>query len=123
VEHYEVVEIACDPSQWRAQLQAWSEIGWPVTEWPFSLSRIVPAWKEFYAAVLEKRLTHDADPGLARHVANLVLKVDRQGARPTKEFAGSGRKIDRFTAALIAWDRAVARSREAPAAVPEFFAL
>lgn len=117
VKRYDVIEIACDPSQWRAQLQAWSELGWPVTEWPFSLSRIVPAWKEFYSAVLEKRLTHDGDPGLARHVANLVLKVDRQGARPTKEFAGSGRKIDRFTAALIAWDRAVARATDKPSEV------
>jgi phage terminase large subunit-like protein len=72
---------------------------------------MVPAWKEFYAAVMERRVTHDGDPGLARHVANAVLRVDQRGARPTKEFSGSARKIDRLIAALMAFD--VARKRPA----------
>ena len=104
---YNVLELACDPHEWRAQIQAWQAKRWPVTEWPTnSLDRMVPAWKEFYAAVVEKTLTHDGSPGLARHVDNAVLKIDQRGARPTKEFRTSGRKIDRLIAATIARDRA-----------------
>ena len=123
VERYEVVEIACDPHEWRAQLQAWSERGSPVSEWPTnSLPRMVPAWKEFYAAVLEKRITHDGDPAVARHVANAVLKVDKWGAHRPRN-TPARRKIDRLIAAIIARDLAVALAGEPPAAVPEFFAL
>lgn len=104
---YDVKRIACDPHEWRAQLQDWQERGWPVVEWPNVLARTVPAWKEFYSAVMEQRVTHDGDPGLARHVANAVLKVDHRGARPTKEYTTSGRKIDRLIAAMMAHDEAV----------------
>lgn len=104
-----VLELGGDPHEWRAQLQAWGrKYGQRrITEWPTnSLERMVPAWKEFYAAVMERRLTHDGSPGLARHVGNAVLKIDARGARPTKETKSSGRKIDRLIAALIARDRA-----------------
>lgn len=121
VERYDVVEIACDPYEWREQIALWLERGWPVTEWPNTLARTVPTWKEFYSAVMEKRLSHDADPGLARHVANAVLKVDHRGARPTKEYGSSGRKIDRLIAGMIAFDRA--RTQPAPTGPPEFFQL
>lgn len=121
VERYRVSAIAADPAQWRAQLQAWEERGWPVIEWPNTLARTIPAWKEFYAAVMEHRLTHDGDPGLARHVANAVLKIDQHGARPTKEYGSSGRKIDRLIAAMMAFD--VARQRQPAQAVPEFIVL
>lgn len=121
VERYDVVEIACDPAEWREQLARWTERGWPVTEWPNTLSRTVPTWKEFYSAVMEHRLSHDADPGLARHVANAVLKVDHRGARPTKEHGSSGRKIDRLIAAMMAFDRA--RTQPAAQAAPEFIQL
>jgi len=117
---YDVKRIGCDPYEWRAQLQAWEERGWPVEEWPNVLARTIPAWKEFYAAVMERRLTHDGDPGLARHVANAVLKVDQRGARPTKEHATSGRKIDRLIAAMIAHD--LARRGDAPAPTGPAFA-
>lgn len=121
LETYQVTAIACDPAQWRAQIAAWEERGWPIVEWPNILLRTVPAWKEFYGAVMERRLTHDGDPGLARHVANAVLKIDQRGARPTKEYAGSGRKIDRLIAAMMAFD--VARQRQPEIGVPEGFVL
>jgi len=123
VDRYDVREIACDPHEWRAQLQSWEERGWPVVEWPNVLARTVPAWKEFYAAVMEHRLSHDGDPAMARHVGNAVLKVDQRGARPTKEHGASGRKIDRLVAGMIAHDAARRLSTEPAAAVPEFFTL
>ena len=121
VTRYQVIAIACDPAQWRAQLQAWDERGWPVVEWPNVLARTIPAWKEFYAAVMERRLTHDGDPGLARHVANAVLKIDQHGARPTKEYSSSGRKIDRLIAAMMAFE--LAHQRQPVAVIPEFIVL
>jgi phage terminase large subunit-like protein len=112
---YHVVELACDPHEWRAQLQVWQARRWPVVEWPTnSLERMIPAWKEFYAAVMERRLSHDGSPGLARHVENAVLKIDQRGARPTKEYGTSGRKIDRLIAAIIAHDRAAFHARQPP---------
>lgn len=121
VHRYDVREIAADPAQWREQLAAWQERGWPVIEWPNTLSRTVPTWKEFYAAVMDGRLTHDGDPGLARHVDNAVLKIDAHGVRPSKEYGSSERKIDRLIAAMMAFDRARAPQVEQP--VPEFIAL
>lgn len=118
---YDVRAIACDPHEWRAQLQDWEERGWPVQEWPNVLARTVPAWKEFYAAVMERRLSHDGDPAMARHVGNAVLKIDAKGARPTKEYGSSGRKIDRLIAGMMAFD--VARRAPEPARKgPAFFA-
>lgn len=116
-DRYNVVELAVDPHEWREQIQRWArKYGVRrVTEWPTnSLDRIVPAWKEFYTTVVERRMTHDGSPGLARHVGNAVLKIDQRGARPTKEYGTSGRKIDRLMAALIARDRAAAHAGRPP---------
>jgi phage terminase large subunit-like protein len=105
VETYKVREIACDPHQWREQLARWAEWGWPVVEWPTNaVARMVPACSEFYRAVMEKRLTHDGNPTLARHIANAVIKEDRFGRRIVKDRASQ--KIDAAVAAVIAYDRA-----------------
>jgi phage terminase large subunit-like protein len=103
-------------------MQAWEARGWPVVEWPNSPQRTIPAWKAFYGATLERRLTHDGDPGLARHVGNAVLKIDHRGAYPTKEHGSSGRKIDRLMAAMFAYDQAVALARHCNPQV-EFISL
>jgi phage terminase large subunit-like protein len=105
---WRVREIAADPAFWASQLREWSAAGWPLVEWPsHSPSRIVPAWAAFYAAVMERRLTHDGNPALVRHAANAVLKQDHRGARPVKETDTSARKIDLLIAAILAYDRAI----------------
>ncbi|MBX3031923.1 MAG: terminase large subunit [Chloroflexi bacterium] len=105
---YRVLEVACDPHYWRAQLVQWAEQGWPVVEWPTNnVSRMVPACREFYTAVVEKRLTHSDDPALARHIANAVIKEDTAGARIVKQ--ARGQKIDLAVASVIAYDRAHVR--------------
>lgn len=102
---YTVREIACDPYYWREQLSRWDEMGLPVVEWPSnSLARIVPACREFHTAVVERRLTHDGDPRLDRHIHNTTVKEDRHGARIVKKQQGA--KIDLAVAAVIAYDRA-----------------
>lgn len=102
---WKVREIACDPHQWREQLAKWSDMGLPVLEWPTnSVQRMVPACSEFYRAVMERRLSHDGNPVLSRHIANAVIKEDRFGRRIVKDRASQ--KIDAAVAAVIAYDRA-----------------
>jgi phage terminase large subunit-like protein len=110
---YDVTEVACDPHYWREQLLRWDDLGLPVTEWPTNVvSRMVPACRELHTAVVERRLSHDGDPRLARHVANATVKTDQAGARIVK--SARGQRIDLAVAAVIAYDRARARPEEFP---------
>lgn len=114
---WNVREIACDPHQWREQIAKFAELGLPVHEWPTNaVQRMVPACTEFYRAVMEKRLTHDANPTLVRHIANAVIKEDRFGRRIVKD--RNSQKIDAAVAAVIAYDRA--RNAEPPDTGPQF---
>jgi phage terminase large subunit-like protein len=118
--HPNVREIACDPFRWQRSMEVLEELGLPVVEWPStSARRMVPACAKFYDAVVEKRIIHDGDPTLARHLENAVTKVDSLGPRIVKEKRNSMRKIDGAVAAVLAYDRAtVGRIEEV---VPEFF--
>jgi len=71
------------------------------------VERMVKAWKLFYDAVLDGGFTHSGDPVLARHVANMTLKFDGRGARPTKESKVSTRHIDLGVCAVAGLDRVV----------------
>lgn len=104
---YNVREVVCDPFRWQRSMQVLADEGLPIVEWPTNaVARIVPAWQRFYDAVMDDQMHHDGDVRLARHMANMVLKRDARGARPTKESKMSGRKIDLGIAAIIAYDRA-----------------
>ncbi len=84
-----------DPYRWQQAASDLTDEGYPLIEWPTGvLARMIPAWKDFYTAVMTGGLTHDGDPSLARHVSNMVLKIDAKGARPTKENPNSKRHID-----------------------------
>ena len=75
-----------------------------------SSSRTPPAWApataRFYALVVDGELTHDGSSGLARHVANAILREDSRGARLAKEHKDSPRRIDAAVAAVMAVHRA-----------------
>lgn len=105
LDKYDVVEVACDPAYWREHLHRWAESDAPIVEWPPTTSRMTPATREFYTAVIEGRLTHDGDPRLARHIDNAVLKDDFRGARIIKQQRGA--KIDLAVAAVMAHSRAL----------------
>ena len=97
--------VLYDPHRWQrtgAQLQ--SE-GYRMEEWPTnSVGRIVPAWKDFYNAVIDQDgISHDGSRPLGRHIGNIVLKEDNYGARPVKQRKGSTRHIDLSICALGAW--------------------
>ncbi len=80
-----------------------------MVEWPTAVpARIGPAWLRFRDGVMDHGLTHDGDPTLARHVSNLVLKIDRFGERPTRDRSQPRSFIDAGIAAIVAFDRATA---------------
>lgn len=109
-------ELAFDSARFPDLFQRLEAEGFPILAWPTnSLTRMVPACAEFYAAVLEKRVTHDGDPRLASHLANAILKSDGRGDRIVKESKSSKRKIDLAVCAVGAHDRA-----RALAATPVF---
>lgn len=114
--------LAFDPARFQdlfARLKA--ELGEErIIEWPPSIARMVPACAEFYAAVIDKRLSHDGDPRLASHIANSVLKSDHRGERIVKEAKSSTRKIDLAVCAVGAYAEALRLAIEPPIEEPQF---
>lgn len=87
--------IVFDPYRWQHPMAELAEDGYLVAEFPTnSVARMVPAWKDFYDAIQDAELTHDNNLAMARHIGNIVLKIDAHGARPVKVSKGSTRHID-----------------------------
>jgi phage terminase large subunit-like protein len=103
---WRVLEVAADPYRWARSLELLDGEGIPVGEYPQGPARMGPATSRFYAAVVDRLLTHDGSNGLARHVGNAVLKEDSRGGRLAKEHKDSRRRIDAAVAAVMAHDRA-----------------
>jgi phage terminase large subunit-like protein len=105
---WQVEEVCFDPFRWQHTMSVLEDDhGLPIVEYHTAqAARIVPAWKAFYDAVVDGTLTHDGDPALARHVENMVLKIDAKGARPVKDARTSQRHIDLGICAICAHDRA-----------------
>jgi phage terminase large subunit-like protein len=114
---WRVLEVAADPYRWQRSLKLLDGEGIPVGEYPQSPARMGPATSRFYSAVVDRLLTHDGSPALARHVANAVLKEDSRGARLAKEHKDSKRRIDAAVAAVMAHDRAAVLAGEVGPAI------
>lgn len=116
-----VREVACDPFRWQRSMEVLADQGVPIVEYPStSARRMVVGCAKFFDYVTEKRMTHDGNPLLARHLSNAVTKTDNIGIRIVKENRASARRIDAAVAAVIALDRATAGRIEVPV-IPEFF--
>lgn len=105
---YRVVELLCDPPYWQREISEW-ETRWPrqVVEFPTGTrQRMAPACTAFYAAVMERHLSHDGDSRLARHLANCQIKPTPHGDVIVKADKDSPAKIDLAVAAVIAYSRA-----------------
>ena len=114
-----VKEIVCDPYRWQRSMEILADEGYPIVEYPSTNARrMVPACAKFFDAVVDKRLKHDGDPLLARHLSNAVVKVDNLGPRIVKENRNSSRRIDAAVAAVIAVDRALASRIEEEVLTP-----
>ncbi|MDN5784901.1 MAG: terminase large subunit, partial [Corynebacterium casei] len=93
-----------DPYLSQRSLQVLAEEGLPVLKFSQSAGRMSPALAEFRAAALDEKLTHDADPRLAKHMLNAQLVETDRGfklGKPTKE-----QHIDAAVAAVMAYSRA-----------------
>jgi phage terminase large subunit-like protein len=118
--HPNVKEVACDPFRWQRSMEVLLDKGVPIVEYPStSARRMVPACAKFYDAVMEKRIVHDGDGLLARHLSNAVTKIDQLGVRIVKDQRNSPRKIDAAVAAVLCVDRALTGRLEE--IVPQFF--
>lgn len=114
-ERFDVAELACDPWGWRSEIEAWLARHRRVVEWPTNVaSRMGPACDRLFAAVAEGTVTHDGDPGLARHVGNCVARSSPHGDLVVKDRKWSPRKIDAAVAAIVAVDRAAWHAAHPP---------
>ena len=103
---WKVVEIACDPFRWARTYQVLEDEGLPVVVFPQTASRMTPATTRFFEAVVNKTITHNGDPQLARHISNATLRIDNRGSRLAKEKRGSSKRIDLAVASVMALERA-----------------
>lgn len=104
---YRVKEIACDTYRWQRSLEVLQAEGFPVVEFPQSISRMAGATSEFLQGCHDGQLTHSGDPILAQHVGNAVLSEEGRGGRFVKASRSrhAGR-IDCLIAAVMAHSRA-----------------
>ena len=109
---YDVRDLLCSESDWSWLLLQLSEDGLPIVKVPRSPQRLALQWQQFYDAVLEKRLSHDGERTLARHVSNLSLISGPSGPRPHLDVA-EGQPIAAALGVMVAYDGAV---RTEPAA-------
>ncbi len=111
---WEVEEITCDPARWSRTIQELEDEGLPITEYPQSLQRMIPATGRFYDAVMDGALSWVADDkgkALEAHVSAAETKASDQGVTIRKPaFAPAAGNIDCAIAAVLAHDRA-SRSR------------
>jgi phage terminase large subunit-like protein len=107
-DRWAVRELPADPSLWRDILEHLADEGVPVVEFPQSPSRMIPATQRLFEAVMERRLTHNGDPRLGRHIGNARTRISRGGGlQLTKGSFGhsSPRKIDAAVALVMAYER------------------
>ena len=103
---HKVLEIVCDPFRWQRSMEAWTQVGLPIVEFPQTPGRMVPATASFYDAVVNIQLKHDGDPRLARHAENATPYYSRNGLMVKKESKNSLKRIDLLVAAIMAHSRA-----------------
>jgi phage terminase large subunit-like protein len=108
MERFKVLELACDPPGWHAEIDRWVETYGDemVVMYETNLrKRMAPACDRFRVGVLEGDLTHNGSSVLARHIGHCVAKDTPQGIVITKDRADSPHKIDAAVAAIVAYDR------------------
>jgi phage terminase large subunit-like protein len=121
---YRVREIVCDPFRWQRSMEEWESAGLPIVEFPQSPARMVPATAALYDAIVNKRLKHNGDSRLARHVDNATPYTSRHGTQIRKG-REQNKKIDLIVAAIMAYSRAGSLLTEVPEKTPnvEFISL
>lgn len=100
---YYVRDLLVSEHDWSWVMLELAEEGLPVTKVPRSPQRLALQWSQFYDAVLERRLSHDGDRVLSRHVSDLSLVAGPSRPRPDMDVA-EGQPIAAALAVMIAYD-------------------
>jgi phage terminase large subunit-like protein len=103
---WNVREVAADEYIWVGELETLAEEGIPVVSFPQTMTRMGPATQRFFELVTNKRLWHDGNADMIRHISNAKIKSDLRGSRLVKDAPNSPRKIDLAVAGVMAVDRA-----------------
>ena len=113
-------EMVCDPTYWQDEMFQWASAGVTVVEFPQTLAYQVPATSKLFEGIMSKKIRHDGDPALARHLENCILKMDSKGgSRLTKDYRNPKLKIDNAVALMFAYSRASAKLE--PEVIPQFY--
>jgi phage terminase large subunit-like protein len=107
IERYRPHRVVCNPLGWTSETQAWEDAyGGAIVafEWAHQAKRKADACSKFYSAVIDRKLTHDGDPRLARHLGAVVVKETPEGAYISKGGRESLRKVEAAVAAVMAYD-------------------
>ncbi|WP_245906365.1 terminase large subunit domain-containing protein [Mycolicibacterium palauense] len=107
---YDVAEIAFDPAFWRTDFERlqgkYGERR--VIQYDTNVvTRMAPANDRFYAAVMDRKVSHDGDDRLSAHMAHCTAERTMHGDTVRKDRRNSPRKIDAAIGAIIAYDRAM----------------
>jgi phage terminase large subunit-like protein len=105
---YRPRRIVCNPIGWIAEVNEWTETyGSTVVtfDWTHQHKRKADACTRFYSAVLDRKLTHDGDVRMSRHLSAAVVKETPEGAYITKGGRESPRKVELAVAAVMAFDQ------------------
>lgn len=106
---YDVVELAADPWGWRSELEQWANLfgSKRVVEFNTAFAkRMAPATDRFYAAVVDKKISHNGDSVLSSHMSHCVAHRSPMGDIVHKDKRNSKNKIDAAIAAIVSFDRA-----------------
>ena len=113
-------EMVCDPTYWQDEMWQWADAGVTVVEFPQTLAYQVPATAKLFEGIMSKKIRHDGDAALTRHIENCILKMDSKGgSRLTKDYRNPKLKIDNAVALMFAYSRASAKLE--PEVIPQFY--
>lgn len=112
---YEVKGFYADVALWESYISEWAQaygeglevkapggrdaIGWDMR---ISLQRVTRAHEKLMQSVIDRKLRHDGDLRLRRHVFNARRRTNRYGLSFGKESRDSPKKVDLYAALMLA---------------------
>jgi len=102
---FRVEGISFDPRFFDVPAKMLADEGLPMNEQPQTVERMTAAYVSLYAAIRDRRITHDGNDAFATHVLNGVARLTERGFMLEK---GKSRgKIDAAVALALAYDLAL----------------
>jgi phage terminase large subunit-like protein len=112
---FTVVALFADPPHWQDAVDAWTRKwgervqvkaspGHPLEWWTQRPKMMADALERFHEAVAEKRISHDGNVTLTRHMLHARRRVGRSGVTIAKEHPKSANKIDAAMASVLAYE-------------------